>query len=200
VCGVIAFFIATPVIKRFDKKPVVAVSLATFYLAVIIPFVMRMTGLIGSAQDIGIFVFIFIAYSLGTMCTVLTGVTLLSMWGDVADEQEFHTGKRNEALLFALRTFAGKAGSGFGHIVAGFGLDIIKFPRDAQPGEVPKHLVDRLAYLNIPMLTICGSIALFAYSTYPLTRTVHAELMEKLKIKRLSTAPLNTSAEDDEHL
>ena len=56
-------------------------------------------------------------------------VSFGSMVAAIVDEQELKTGRRQEGVFFAAVSFAGKATSGLGGLVAGIGLDLINWPR-----------------------------------------------------------------------
>ena len=68
---------------------------------------------------------------------IMFGIVQSSMLADIVEESELKTGRREEGLFFAARTFAAKATSGIGTLMAGVALDLIQFPRGDAPGTVP---------------------------------------------------------------
>jgi hypothetical protein len=90
------------------------------------------------------------------------------------------TGRREEGLFFAARTFAAKATSGLGTFFAGIALDIIDFPKGAQPGEVPADIIFDLGLVAGPGLMIFYLLALVSISFYQITRTGHNDRVVSL--------------------
>ena len=78
------------------------------------------------------------------------------------------------------RKWSAKATSGVGAFVAGLALDWIRFPRDAQPGEVPPDVLFDLGLLYGPLLMVLYLMALGAISFYRITRSGHDERVAAL--------------------
>jgi Na+/melibiose symporter-like transporter len=120
------------------------------------------------------------------MCHVMLDVTLIVMFGivqssmlaDIVEHSEMSTGRREEGLFFAARSFAAKATSGVGAFFAGVALDIINFPRDAAPGDVPAEIIWNLGFIFGPSLMIFYMMALGSISFYRITRTGHNERLQ----------------------
>ena len=55
------------------------------------------------------------------------------MMADVADEHYYATGFRQEDIFFGTIAFSSKATSGFGTLIGGIGIDVIAWPRSADP-------------------------------------------------------------------
>lgn len=60
---------------------------------------------------------------------VVAGMLGPSLTADILDQQELQTDKRQEGMLFAAMSFSGKSISGFGVIVGGFIIDLLRGPR-----------------------------------------------------------------------
>lgn len=103
-------------------------------------------------------------------------ILLDSMLSDTADEHELHTGRREEGLFFAARSFATKASYGLGSFVAGIALDLIAFPRGAAPEDVAVESVNRLAIVAGPLLTVLFVFVLIILRRYPLTAERYQEI------------------------
>ncbi len=106
-----------------------------------------------------------------------------SMLSDTADQHEVTTGKREEGLFFAARSFATKASFGLGSFFAGIALDIIAFPRGAAPADVAPEAVTKLAILGGPVLTLLFMIVLFQLRSYPLDAKRYAEIRATLNAR-----------------
>ena len=92
------------------------------------------------------------------------GIVQSSMLADIVEDSQMRTGRREEGLFFAARTFAAKATSGVGTLFAGVALDIIDFPRGAQPGDVPADIIFDLGLVAGPGLMIFYLLALGSIS------------------------------------
>lgn len=103
-----------------------------------------------------------------------------SMLSDTADHHELTTGKREEGLFFAARTFAAKASYGLGSFFAGIALDLIAFPRGAAPEAVPAEAVTKLAILGGPVLTLLFVFVLVIIRRYPLDAKSYAQIRASL--------------------
>jgi GPH family glycoside/pentoside/hexuronide:cation symporter len=104
---------------------------------------------------------------------IMFGIIQSSMLADVVEENEVKTGRREEGLFFAARTFAAKATSGVGALIAGIALDVIAFPRTALPGDVAPEVIFRLGLIYGPSLMILYFLALWCMTYYRIGRRDH---------------------------
>ena len=108
---------------------------------------------------------------------------------DTIDENELHTGKRQEGLFNAAFGLTAKATSGLGGFVAGIVLDVVDLPAGAAPGEVDPETVTALGLGVGPgILVIWITVALILYH-YGLTRRDHARIMSELHSRRTGAQP-----------
>ena len=112
------------------------------------------------------------------------GIVQSSMLADIVEHSEASTGRREEGLFFAARTFAAKATSGVGAFVAGIALEIIEFPKDAAPGTVDPDIVWNLGFIYGPSLMAFYVLALISISFYRITRDGHSERVTALNRAR----------------
>jgi Na+/melibiose symporter-like transporter len=113
-------------------------------------------------------------------------IAVLSMLGDISDENELLTGLRQEGLIFSARAFFAKASNSVGHFVAGVSLDLfIVLPFEAVPGAVDDDVVWRLGLIAGPVMAIAGLVAIPIYSRYRLSRTNHSMILDALDTRRL---------------
>lgn len=120
-------------------------------------------------------------------------VAIMSMIGDVVDENEMLTGMREEGLYYSARAFFAKAAYSFGHFFAGVGLDVfVHLPFEAVPGQLDDGILFRLGIAAGPVMSISAIISLVAYSRYKLNRERHQEILEALEARR--STPPDTSA------
>ena len=116
-------------------------------------------------------------------------VTVTSMLGDICDESELESNKRQEGIFYSTRMFMGKSVQAFGHLVAGVVLDYyILFPKGGentvQPGEVASDIIFRLGVAHAFIILLLAIIGCYFYSKYGITAAVHKQTLEKLEKKR----------------
>ncbi len=129
--------------------------------------------------------------------TVQANVAFGSMVADTVDEHELNTGKRQEGIFFASSSFAAKAASGMGNIIAGFALDLISWPRGTHvktAADVPADVIAELGMLYGPYVAGCGVFSVLCYTRYRLTRERHAEILAELYARRGSSQPLKAAS------
>tara|TARA_B100001029_G_C14826489_1_gene320596 strand:- start:306 stop:629 length:324 start_codon:yes stop_codon:yes gene_type:complete len=100
-----------------------------------------------------------------------------SMIGDIADEVELQSGKRQEGILFAAVGFMQKLNAGLGSFFAGQVLAIIGFDR-------LNHTADQaytLAFIQGPMTTVLMIVPFIIFYRYTLSAKKHNEIINFLK-------------------
>jgi Na+/melibiose symporter-like transporter len=112
---------------------------------------------------------------------IMFGIVQSSMLADIVEHSELSTGRREEGLFFAARTFAAKATSGIGAFFAGVALDVIHFPKGAVPGSVAPETIFELGLIYGPSLMVMYFLALAAMAFYRITRTGHNDHVRVLE-------------------
>ena len=110
-----------------------------------------------------------------------------SMMADVADENEYDSGVRQEGIFFGAIAFSSKANSGFGNLIGGIGLDVINWPRGPEirtAADVPPETLVNLGILYGPVVAAFAVVSVWCYSHYKLTRQRHSEILEQLNLRR----------------
>ena len=169
----LAAFLAPVVSRRFDKKrsAVGIYAISIFFGA--LPILLRLLGLFPENGSPALYPIMLVHATLDVTLIVMFGIVQSSMLADIVEESQMQTGRREEGLFFAARTFAAKATSGVGAFIAGLALDWIHFPRDAAPGEVPAEVIFDLGLIYGPSLMLLYMLALGAISFYQITRVGH---------------------------
>ena len=137
-----------------------------------------------------------IAFATGATGPII-GITLNSMMADIADEQELHTGDRQEGIIYAARSFGIKAAGALGTIVGGVGLDLISFPRQADLGQVPAEVVFRLGLIAGPVTSVFLMLNLLIFTAYRLNRRRVAAIKSELDRRTGVTDRAGNTAEDE---
>jgi GPH family glycoside/pentoside/hexuronide:cation symporter len=111
----------------------------------------------------------------------------MSVLPDAADEHEHLFGTRRQGLYSAGWSFASKAASGGGLLIAGVVLQLIHFPADASAtagGAIPATTADWLGLAGGPgaaLLALLGTVVMLFYRV---DRRAHARITADLIARR----------------
>jgi Na+/melibiose symporter-like transporter len=183
--GAMAGALCSPVLmKRFDRKPVMLAALGGVALFAQLVVDLRLFGWMPENSDSTLMP-VLLANAAGFYFSIGVGiVAIMSMIGDVVDENEMLTGQREEGLYYSARAFFAKAAYSFGHFFAGVSLDLfVHLPFEAVPGQLDDGVLTRLGIAAGPVMSISAIISLVAYSRYKLNRERHQEVLKALKEK-----------------
>ncbi|MEM8497972.1 MAG: MFS transporter [Pseudomonadota bacterium] len=192
--AVMAGALCAPVLmRRFDRKPVLMGALVGTALFSQLTVDARLLGWM-PANDSPMLMPLLLANSAGFMLTIgVCAVTIMSMIGDIIDENELKEGCREEGLYYSARAFFAKASYSFGHFFAGIALDlVVRLPFEAVPGQLDSDVILRLGIIAGPFMGLAAIISLLIYSRYNLSRERHAEVMRLLQ-ERTKTQELPNS-------
>jgi len=168
--------------RKFDRKPVMLTSLLGTLIFAQLTVDLRLMGLMFENGNPALLPILLMnragfAFTLG-----VGAVAVLSMIGDVIDDNELKTGNREEGLFYSARAFFAKASGSFGHFIAGIVLEhYVRMPTKAVPGQLGGDTMLRLGICAGPIMAIAGIISLFIYSRYNLSRERHQEITQLLK-------------------
>lgn len=174
--------IAAPFLMRlFDRKPVAVGNLAVMFIAIQLPVDLRLLGIMPRNGDPMLLPLLLGNTAVLVFTFACGAVVIYSMLGDVIDENDLATGKRQEGLFFSARTFVGKAASSLGHLFAGLMLDyVVRLPFSAVPGEVPDAVITRLGIAAGPVMAVAALISIFFYMKYDLDRERQKSITQQL--------------------
>jgi glycoside/pentoside/hexuronide:cation symporter, GPH family len=173
--------------RRFGKKWSLIFGGLAWPIGQVLPITLRLAGWFPENDDAALLPLLIAIRFVQGACTVQAVVAFGSMIADTADEHEYHTGKRQEGIFFATSSFSSKAASGFGTLFAGFGLDIINWPRGTAirtAADVPPETIVHLGVLYGPVIGGFGLLSVWLYMHYRLTREGHAEILQELRRRR----------------
>lgn len=178
---IIAFITVARLHMRFDKRSAIVGAVVVMIIASATPFLLRAMHLApdnGSPRLIPLlFFFVFLYYGGIAMLVI----SVLSALADITDEHELITGRRQEGVFFAARTFFSQVTTGLGHVVAGVAIDLIGFPAGAKVGQVSEQVVFRLGLLDGPITTIPALAAVYFYGRYAIDRRRLAHIQSELR-------------------
>ncbi|MFT4520165.1 MAG: GPH family glycoside/pentoside/hexuronide:cation symporter [Halioglobus sp.] len=176
--------VAQALSRRLDKKAALAVCVTVGGIFAFSPQVLYFAGLLGAMSVGSKFLVVFAVNGVSQVFFIAYIILLDSMLSDSIDEHELLSGKREEGLFFAARSFATKASYGLGSFLAGIGLDVIRFPQSATPDNVPADAVLKLAILSGPVMFILFFATVFISNRYPMTAQRHRDIVAGIEARK----------------
>ena len=187
---ILALSLTRPISERYDKKTAV-VGMASFGVFFgPLPIFLRLLDWL-PANGHPAHLWLISAHSLLIVAAVIAIVIIIgSMIADTVDQNELVTGQRQEGIFVSAIAFTTKATSGIGSFIAGVALDVIAFPRGAEPGTVDPDKVYALGLAVGPGLIVLYFFMLFFFSRYKITREDHSKTLAELERRRLAASPV----------
>jgi len=181
---VIALPLATYMTRKLDKKP--SFMAAALFAATVIaaPHVFKMYGMFPGSDSVLYLWAIFAPMFIGYMTLPVMNIVVNSQLVDICDLQEYKTGTRDEAVIFAVRTFSMKATMGLGAMLGGFGLDYIEFPDNAVAHELEAGVVNGLLFMSGPVYFIFMALGVACMLMYRIDSKRHAQILAVLEERR----------------
>lgn len=183
ISAFIPIFVAPYLTRKLDKKRA-AMCVYGFQICFgALPFILRLLGWFPDNSSAWLYPIIWVHTVFNVIVVVMYGILQSSMLADVVEDSQASTGRREEGLFFASRSFAQKATSGVGAFIAGIALDIIAFPRGAATGEVASDVIWDLGFIYGPVLMLFYFLALASIGFYQITRHGHDDRVRRLKVE-----------------
>ena len=173
----------SPIFMRlFDRKPVMLVSLTITTVCAQLVVTLRLFGIMPENGD-PLLLPLLLLNAAGFSFSIGIGlVAILSMIGDIIDENELISGVRQEGLFYSARAFFAKASNSVGHFFAGIMLEYyVRLPQQAIPGELDADIIMRLGITAGPIMGVAAIISLLIYSLYNLNRERHQQILRELR-------------------
>ncbi|MFT7405606.1 MFS transporter [Zhongshania sp.] len=194
----VAPMVAQNLSSKIDKKNTLAVCVFAGGMISAFPFFLYFLDLFQPLSISARLTIVFVGNAIAQSFFIAYIIILDSMLSDTIDVHEQHTAKREEGLFFAARSLATKASFGLGSFFAGVALDIINFPKNTLPVDMPAAAVNNLAVLAGPVLLALFMITIVISSRYPLTSASHREVLraiaenkQELRVKSHATQEIS---------
>ncbi|XOV85466.1 MAG: MFS transporter [bacterium] len=176
--------------RHMEKKSILVLSTVVTCVLISLPHNLKMLDLF-PANDSSLLLFaLFIPLLLGYMIFPVSAIIIDSQLVDVADEHELRTGERAEGVIFSVRSFGVKGTAGMGGFLAGFGLEYIGFPENAEVGALAEDTLTGLLFLNGPLYLVMYLVAALCMLMYQLDKRTHARILNELDAKRVTPSPI----------
>lgn len=190
IAGLSGATLAPLFMRKWDRKPVMLCSLFGIGLFAQLVVNLRLFGILPENGDPMLLPSLLanaagFAFSIG-----ICGVAIMSMIGDIIDENELVTRLREEGLFYSARAIFGKGSYSVATLFAGVMLDFyVRLPAGALPGELDEGILTRLAITAGPVMGASALVSLAIYSMYRLNRKRHAEILAQIEARNaLSSA------------
>ena len=191
--SMVSYFVAVVVVAaanaRLDKGGTARIAVAVCVTAAGLPVILRSLGWLPENGHASIFWIVALGVFLyyGSLAVLTT--TVYSAIGDVADEHELATGRRQEGVFYAVRTFFGKLSNGVGHLFAGIAIDVIGFPPGAVVGEVDAQVIFELGLFEGVLASLPTLLAVYFYGKYRIDKDRHAEIVREIERRNTTASP-----------
>lgn len=183
---ILAFVLVATLHRTIDKRWTLVVGIFTVCVAAITPISLRLWGAFPENGDPWVWRLLMLGTFTFYLGIALLSITAMSALADVADEHEANTGRRQEGILYAARTFFSKVTQGLGYGIAGFIIDAIGFEPGSTPGNVSADVIYRLGVLDGPIAVVPAILALYFYGSYRIDKAKHAAIRTELEHRRSS--------------
>ena len=173
----LALYLTPKLVNFFDKRTIVMISISVVGIIAPAAFIFYNLGLTPENGSYELVMFISSFLIILITFNIIGNMVRDSMVGDIADEVELDSGKRQEGILFATVGFMQKLNTGLGSFFAGQVLNFINFDRSNHTAEQAYTL----AFVQGPITTILMIVPLIIFSFYSLSASRHNEIIESLK-------------------
>ena len=177
IATLLAFYITPRIVKVLEKRTVVLIAIAGVGFLSPAAFIMYNLGLTPEKGSLQLVLFISIFLVFLITFNVMGIMVRDSMVGDIADEVELQSNKRQEGILFATVGFMQKLNAGLGSFFAGLVLNYINFDRANHTAEQAYTL----AFIQGPVTTLLMIIPFIIFLGYTLSSSRHKEIINSLK-------------------
>jgi glycoside/pentoside/hexuronide:cation symporter, GPH family len=188
--------LAAPMMKIMEKRTVIFIGEIGLGLAFAGPVALRLLGLLPATGD-RIAMILAASVFAGGMLLAAAAIAFNSMMADAADEHEHIFGARREGLYYAGWSFALKAATGLGSLVAGVGLQFIGYENAGHSVTAGKALSPETIYwlgalhgLGAGILTLVGALIVLLYRlSY---KKHHGIMLDLAKRRNSADLPVNS--------
>ena len=173
----LALYLTPKLVNLFDKRTIVMISISVVGIIAPAAFIFYNLGLTPENGSYELVMFISSFLIILITFNIIGNMVRDSMVGDIADEVELDSGKRQEGILFATVGFMQKLNTGLGSFFAGQVLNFINFDRSNHTAEQAYTL----AFVQGPVTTLLMIVPLIIFGFYSLSAKRHKEIIESLE-------------------
>lgn len=183
---VLASTLTPPFHARYGKRNGLIAGILGMSGAIAIPIGLRLVSVFPETGSALVFPILCVAKGISYCMSAVMLISIASTLADVTDEHELETGRRQEGIFFAARSFFGKLTSGLGHLLAGIGIDLIDFPTHAAPGALAPEIVSQFGFFAGPLTVVPAILSVFFYLQYDIDERRHTAIRAALAARSVS--------------
>jgi len=179
----IAYFLAPALGSALGKKRAAVAALLGAIFLYPIPYLLTLAGYwpeTGSWNSLIFYSFFVMTEVIGF---IVGGVMLDSMMADVVEDSEVQTSRRSEGLFYAARSFASKAVSALGIILAGSIVSLVGMDDIKGVADMTDVMRGDLASFFLPAYCGLYFFAIYLISKYKIDRETHQKNLDTLAQK-----------------
>lgn len=185
---ILAFLLVPYLHRTLDKRWTLVGGIFVICIAAVTPIALRLLGAFPENGDPWVWRWVMLGVFVFYLGMAVLSITAMSALADVADELELTSGRRQEGILYAARTFFGKSSQAIGILVSGIIIDAIGFEPGATPGAVDPDVIYRMGFLDGPIAAIPAFVAIYFYGAYRIDEDKHAAILAELEERRSAEA------------
>jgi glycoside/pentoside/hexuronide:cation symporter, GPH family len=181
---VLVWVSAGPLMTRFGPRRLGVLSMLAFGLCEPTAITLRLLGILPDNSSPLLLPLLLCAWFVGFAGIIMAMTVLGTMFGDVTDEYELHSGVRQEGLLFAAGTFLQKTALGGGGLLAASMLSVTAFPSNAATAGAPADAVLKLGIFSAVTTVGFALGSAWFFSRFKLDRQRHEQILAQLEARR----------------
>ncbi len=173
----LAFYLTPRLVKLLDKKTLVMLCIFGVAFFSPIAFISYNLGITPPKGSLALVFFLSVPLVFISSLSVMGNMTRDSMIGDIADEVELQSGKRQEGVLYSAVSFIQKVNTAIGGFTAGLVLKIIEYPKDDPTYEQTYSLF----FVQGVIGPILLAIPLMIFYFYKLDKKRHQSILKQIE-------------------
>ena len=170
--------------KRWDKKHILIFCYILLPVKTFILMNLRFLDILPDNGDPGLLAILVAQGMLTVFLFILSGVISASISGDMLDDHELRTGRRQEGMFGAVTFFSEKAMTGVGTMIGGGILTLMSFPIHQSVADISQSNITSLGVVVGIIIPILYIIPTLLFTRYKITRERHAEIRTALDLQR----------------
>jgi len=185
---IVGTIISPALMRRFERRSVLLAAILGAAITAQLPVDLRLAGLFPANHAALLLPMLMLIAAITSASVAVATIAVLSMLGEICDENELLCGLRQEGLIYSARAFFAKASNSVGHFSAGLLLDgYVHMPFGAVPGQLASGIIFKLALTSGPIMGLGALIAVPFYARFRLTRAEHDVVLRALQTRAVRT-------------
>lgn len=185
--SIFGYMVATRLFARLDKRNAMLLGGIGWMLLHAFPVILFLIGLTPEKGSWAVAATLSAIYLIlgAAFAQLVVGVS--TSMADIADEYELEVGRRQEGVLFAAVSFAGKCMGALGSLLAGLMLTLISWPTGEAiktSADIPADTILSLGIMSGPVAAFLAIPGFLCLMQYKLNRAKVAEIQHQLRERK----------------